>query len=123
MVDFATPIRSMESYFPIGVWCASPDGSSVELRYQSEVEEEPHDNYLRTMSVLGGVLDAWRRGDAVRWDVELVRAAGNDYLGLRFRTLSQVDDEVTIDEAYEQFVVRQEPLPEVELKELPGEYV
>ena len=122
MVDFATPSVSMDSYYPIGVWLTSDDG--VELKYRPEDEEEPSDNYSRTMGgKLGWLLDSWRGGEQVEWSASLVQQAGNDYLGLRFRTVSAVEDDATIESVYERFVLRGERLPEVELEELPGEYV
>ena len=123
MVDFDTSRGTdFGKVRPIGVFLASPDGKAVVLRYRPEDEEEPSDNYFGTMTYVQPFLDEWRHGFPVAWSQLLVRMEEQTYLGLRFRTVSLVPDEMTVEEAFERFVVKAEPLPVVDEKELPSGY-
>jgi hypothetical protein len=85
------------------------------LKYRSEVEDaedDGHDNYLRTLRSLEEFVDQWRSGQG-KPDfpalLEYVTEVG--YLGWTFRTVGVVDDPITISEAFERFVMDEEPLP------------
>lgn len=120
LVDFETnPEGDIELYRPIGVVLVSPDGRDVEVRYTDEAADEPSDNYLRTTAYLQPHLDEWRHGQAdFEWRDILVRMVEGAVLTLRFHTIATVPDEMTIDEAYERFVLQQEPLPDTSDEEL-----
>lgn len=100
------------------------DGSGgVSLRYRSEVIEDEADtgflDYVRTLQRIEPFLEAWnRRAESQDWRVIFTRLANESYLGLRFRVVSLVEDEVTVDDAYERYVVNGEDIPVVEDEEL-----
>ena len=115
MGDFDTSGgRDFEALRPIGVWLTQADGG-ISLRYRPEVEDGEdvgHDNYLRTLRSLEDPVDQWRAGKALPDFAELlVRVSDSSYLGLTFRTIGIVDDAMSIDEAFERFVIAEEPLP------------
>lgn len=114
LVDFDTHMgRGFEKYVPIGVWVTLPNGG-LDVRYLDDVTEGDHpgfENYLRTYQELEQHLDAWRAGQEepdfpalLEWCQEMT------YLGFRFRTLAEIE-EMTLDEAFERYVVRAEALP------------
>lgn len=115
LVDFDTHMgRDFDAQVPIGVWVTRPDGG-VDLRYLTEVTEGDHpgfDNYLRTYQQLEEHLDAWRAGTAQPDFEELLQwVTETAYLGFKFSTLAEFDEEISLDEAFDRFVVNGEPLP------------
>lgn len=115
LVDFDTHMgRDFEVQRPIGVWLTRADGG-IDLRYRPEVEdgEDPgNDNYLLTYQSLEEFVDGWRGGTMTPDFAALLEyLSETTYLGRCFRTFSEVPDEMTIDEAYERFVVNEEALP------------
>ncbi len=119
LVDFLVADREIDDYEPIGCWLTSPDGSQCEVRYTEFVEEEPLDEYLRTMGFLEQWLEAQRIED-VDWPTVLVRAADNSYLGLKFRSIGHVEDDVEIDAAFVRYVVQGVRLDDRADEELPS---
>lgn len=113
LVDFDTHGgRDFAVVKPIGVWVTRDDGG-LDVRYLPEVEDanDPgHDNYMRTLMMLEPFLNAWRSGGGVQdFRSHLIYLAETSYLGFTFRTIAEID--VGADEAYDRFVVKQEPLP------------
>jgi hypothetical protein len=118
MVDFDTSGgREFDVQRPIGVWLTRPEGG-IDVRYRQEVEdgEDPgFTNYFRTVRQLEDWVDGWRAGRMNPNFSEILEwAAETGYLGFRYRTVAEVEDSVTIDEAYERFVEKGEALPSPE---------
>lgn len=116
LVDFDTePGRAFEDVRPIGVLVEREGGSGFESLYLEAVTEEGdsgHDNYVRTMAQTQEFRDRWDLGEDVGAPVSTYfeYLAESGYLGLRLRTLGFLDDGVTLQEAFDQYVVRAEPL-------------
>lgn len=107
---------------PIGVILEN-DSGGVDIRYRDEAIESDsspvNEAYMSTMLYLERWLQAWRSGEAeVDWEQVLTKLADSSYLSIRYRNISRVGDEMTIEDAYETFVVEGEPLPIVPDEEL-----
>lgn len=125
LVDFDTegPLsRSFDEVTPIGVLLEDAVEGFLVKYLESVTEEQDfgHDNWVRMMSKVEGVVEEYRKQggtfDAARLFTYL---ADNSYLGLRLHSVGLVEDGMTIDEAFSRFVVNQEPLPVIEDEELP----
>jgi len=125
LVDFDTesPLaRNFDEVIPIGVLLEDAVEGFLTKYLESVTEEQDsgHDNWVRTMSKVEGVVEEYRKFggpfDAVRLFTYL---ADNTYLGLRLHAVGLVEDGMTIDEAFSRFVVNREPLPALEDEELP----
>lgn len=128
LVDFDTePGREFDDLRPIGVLLESLDPIGFTSRYLAAVTEEQdsgHDNYLRTMSAVEELRTGWEVGEpeavtAASVVEFFVWLADNSYLGLRFRTLGMVDEAVTLDEAFDLYVVQASPLRVLSDEEFP----
>jgi hypothetical protein len=109
LVDFQER-GSFEAHRPIGLWLTTAAGGA-EVRYLPEAENEPYDEYLRTMVLAEQWLVAQRRQEPVDWPNVLVRLADRTYLGVSFRSVGHVGDEVSLDEAFRLYVEEGKPLP------------
>lgn len=127
LVDFDTePGRSFDRVRPIGVLLERVGRAGFDTQYLEVVTEEGdsgHDNYVRTMEVTNEFSLRWDKGDELK-GMATVRElftylADQSYLGLRLRSLGDVDDGVTLQEAFELYVVQQEPLVAANDKEFP----
>ncbi len=125
LIDFNTegPLsRNFDEVIPIGVLLEDAVEGFVTKYLESVTEEQDsgHDNWVRTMSKVEGVVEEYRKQggsfDAARLFTYL---ADNTYLGLRLHTVGLVDNGMTIDEAFTKFVENGEPLPALEDEELP----
>lgn len=127
LVDFDTELfRTFEDQRPIGVLLERGNGEpGFESQYLQTVtddeEETGHDNYVRTMQVVDEFRAAWNQGGTVDISVPelFTYLADNSYLGLRLRSLGKVDDGVTLEEAFDLYVVVESPLPVMDDEEFP----
>jgi len=127
LVDFDTERRDgrdFEVVRPIGV-LLERDTEGFESLYLDEVTEgrdTGSDNYRRTMEAVDEFRTKWDTGQPVEITVGqlFTYLSVGSYLGLRYRTVGMLDDGVTIEEAFQTYVVDREPLPELrEGEELP----
>lgn len=127
LVDFDTePGRNFDDVRPIGVLLERFEGAGFDSMYLESVTEEGdsgHDNYVRTMTETQEFRDRWDAGEDVGAPVSayFTYLADNSYLGLRLRVLGKVDDGVTLQEAFDKYVVRAEPQVLQDDGEFPSE--
>lgn len=127
LVDFDTePGRDFERVRPIGVLLERSGRAGFDSQYLEAVTEEGdsgHDNWVRTMQAVEEFRLRWDHGDEFRGMVTVrelfTYLADNSYLGLRLRSLGDVDDGVSLAEVFERYVVQAEPLPILSDEEFP----
>ncbi len=125
LIDFDTegPLsRNFDEVIPIGVLLEDAVEGFVTKYLESVTEDQDsgHDNWVRTMSKVEGVVEEYRKQGGTFEAARLFTyLADNSYLGLRLHSVGLVDDGMTIDEAFSRFVVKREPLPVLEDEELP----
>ncbi len=119
IVDFDTEGylgRDFDAVRPIGVLLERGEQAGFDSLYLESVTEEQdsgHDNYVRTMEATQTIRDIWDAGleePTVTVEQLFTRLADAGYLGLRLRSLGKVDDGVTLQEVFDQYVVQAEPL-------------
>jgi len=127
LVDFDTSQgRDFERQRPIGVLLQRVGRAGFDVQYLESITEDSedgHDNYVRTMQAVEEFQLRWDKGDELP-GMTTVRQlftylADQSYLGLRLRSLGDVDDAVTLAEAFELYVVQQEPLVLARDEEFP----
>lgn len=124
LVDFDTVVgRDFSRIHPIGLFLETPEGG-IEMRWRTVFEdgEADSDNYLRTLKAVESWLEGWRSGSlpegAPTARQMLTYLADQSYLGTRYRSISMLEDDVSLEEAFKRFVVHEEPLPVVADAEL-----
>lgn len=128
LVDFDTePGRDFADVRPIGVLLERKPGEGFDSLYLQTVTDDEddtgHDNYVRTMNATEAFREIWDKGldaEPIATVEELFTyLATNGYLGLRLRALGKVDDAVTLEEAFDLYVVQAKPLVEMSDEEFP----
>lgn len=126
LVDFNTEgalSRNFDEVEPIGV-LLEDEIEGFRTLYSTAVTESQgpgHDNWIRTLAAVAAQLMGYqKRGEPLDVPELFTYLADNSYLGLRLRAVGRVDDEMTIQEAFDRFVVNREPLPLLEDEELPS---
>ncbi len=131
LVDFDTErSRDFEEIRPIGILLERGDRPGFDSQYLQSVtddeDETGHDNYVRTMEATELFRELWDKGDTLEGiggETSVAQLftylADNSYLGLRLRSLGMVDDAVTLQAAFEMYVVNGEPLPVMSDEEFP----
>ncbi len=127
LIDFDTELfRTFEDQRPIGVLLERGNGDpGFDTQYLFTVtddeDETGHDNYMQTAQAVEEFRSAWDQGAPVEIRVAdlFTYLADQSYLGLRLRTLSKVDDSVTLEEAFNLYVVGETPLPVLDDEEFP----
>lgn len=119
IVDFDTEVgREFEQARPIGVLLERLEPAGFESLYLESVTEDEdetgHDNYVRMMEATADIRRAYDKGQPtpglVTVEEMFTRLADGSYLGLRLRVLGKVDDGVSLEEAFEQYVTLGQPL-------------
>lgn len=119
IVDFDTEIgREFEQARPIGVLLERdvlPGFDSLYLETVTNDEDDTgHDNYVRMMDAVADVRFAYDKGQPLEGMVSVeemfTRLADDSYLGVRLRTLGKVEDGVSLEEAFTQYVTLEQPL-------------
>ncbi len=119
LIDFDAEVGFTFDEMPrIGVLIEDGQGGLV-IRYRREIEEQEaltgHQDYKQTVEAITPAIDAWNNeAEKIDWRALLTRLANQSYLGLRFRVVTLVDDEMTLDEAFARYVEGDELIPVVE---------
>lgn len=127
LVDFDTSKgRDFEKQRPIGVLLervGRPGFDSQYLESITEDSDDGHDNYVRTTQVVDEFRLRWDKGDELKGMTSVRQLftylADQSYLGLRLRSLGDVDDGVTLAEAFDLYVVQALPLVAANDEEFP----
>ncbi len=102
-----------EEYEPIGVVIEDGTGD-VAIRYTSEAEEDDHPRYHAMVRHLEPSREAWnRRAEEQDWNQIFGRLVNQSYLGIKFRIGTFVDDDMTVDEAFDRFVTNRETTEDI----------
>lgn len=98
----------IEDFVPIGVVIEDGTGD-VAIRYTLEAVDDVHPRYQAMVRHLESSREAWnRRAEEQDWTQIFGRLVNQSYPGIKFRIGTFVEDEMTVDEAFERFVVRRE---------------
>ncbi len=119
IVDFDTEVgREFEQARPIGILLERlelPGFDSLYLETVTDDEDDTgHDNYVRMMEAVADLRLAYDKGlplEGLPTVEELfTRLADGSYLGLRLRVLGKIENDVTLEAAFEQYVTDATPL-------------
>jgi hypothetical protein len=127
LVDFDTePGRYFEDIHPIGVLLERGSVPGFDTMYLPSVTDDAdsgHDNYVRTMEQVAEFRQAWDKGEETPGMTTVEKLfmylATGGYLGLRLRTIGKVEDGVTLEEAFDLYVVQEKPLAAMRDEEFP----
>lgn len=109
IIDYDT-LGSFEvaDYVPIGVVIEDGTGD-VAIRYTVEVVEDVHPRYQAMVRHLEPSREGWnRRGERQDWTEIFGRLVNQSYLGIKFRIGTFIEDDMTVDEAFDRFVTNRE---------------